>query len=633
MPANTTIQFRRGPSSEWLDNDPILASGEPGHDISENLFKIGDGVHSWSELPVLAHGSSGVYNYSTKWLNNYALTTGIIYDNGSQVGILTANPTYTLDINGSFKSNSINVNNAYTLPSGDGLAEQVLQTDGNGSVEWVSIAGLGGGTPISVTGSTQLNSANFLGAGSVSVILDGTDIKISGSDANNAVLSVRGYEVLSDSKNVFELEQNYVSGSLDVYQNGIKLLINDDYIANGGSSFTLNNTAISGDTIEWIAGYAGSSSYSPITNIGSGSINYLSKWDSSNTLTSGIIYDDGQNIGIGLSSPQYRLDVAGTGRFDGLIINNAYSLPNTDGSPNQYLKTDGSGNLIWSTVSGVGSSSSATEISVTGSVVVPYLNITGVGLVSVGLNGDILEISGAGSQAIKGYEIVSVSKNTFDIGGTYSSGNLDVYYNGFKLLINDDYTANGGSSFSLASAAVSGDIVEWIAGYSGSNFVQSINGSGSSNFVAKWANNTTLTSGILYDNGSNIGIGTSSPSTKLHVVGDCRFDGDIVVSSISEKLHNNGNSGASQTISLDDGAIQAYTLTDNCTFIMPAVSIGQSFKLFLNTGAGNFSASFSGILWYNSTPPTITTAASKVDILTFISDGAYWYGSYDQNYG
>lgn len=502
MPANTTIQFRRGPSTEWLDTNPVLASGEPGFDTSANLFKIGDGLTPWS-----------------------------------------------------------------------GLVE------------------LGRGTPISVTGSNQINEANFLGLGSVSVVLDGSNIKISGSDTNNTVLSVRGYEVLSESKNVFAIEQNYVSGSLDVYQNGIKLLINDDYTANGGSTFTLNNTAISGDTIEWIAGYAGSSLYSPITNIGSGLINYLSKWDSPNTLTSGIIYDDGQNIGIGLSSPQYKLDVSGTGRFDGLIINNAYVLPNVDGSADQYLKTDGSGNITWSTV------------------------------------------SGSSTQSVKGYEIVSAAKSTFDIGGSYSSGNLDVYYNGFKLLINDDYTANGGSSFVLSTTAVSGDIVEWIAGYSGSNFIQAINGSGSSNFLAKWSNNTTLTSGLIYDNGSSVGIGTPSPSGKLHVVGNCRVDGDLFASSITEKLHDNGNSGTSQIINLDNGAIQVYTLTNHCAFTMPVGSIGQSFKLFLNTGAGNFSASFSGVLWYNSVSPTITTAASKVDILSFISDGTYWYGSYSQNYG
>ena len=66
---------------------------------------------------------------------------------------------------------------------------------------------------------------------------------------------------------------------------------------------------------------------------------------------------------------------------------------------------------------------------------------------------------------------------------------------------------------------------------------------------------------------------------------------------------------------------------------MPTLNAGKSFTLFLNTGSGNYAASFSGVLWNYSSAPTITTAANKVDILSFISDGTYWYGSYSQNYG
>jgi len=44
------IQFRRGTAQEWIDKDPLLDSGEPGFEIDTGLYKIGDGVHYWSEL-------------------------------------------------------------------------------------------------------------------------------------------------------------------------------------------------------------------------------------------------------------------------------------------------------------------------------------------------------------------------------------------------------------------------------------------------------------------------------------------------------------------------------------------------------------------------------------------------------
>jgi hypothetical protein len=50
MPLNDLIILRKGTTTEWSNNNPILASGEPGFDLTGNLLKIGDGVSSWDQL-------------------------------------------------------------------------------------------------------------------------------------------------------------------------------------------------------------------------------------------------------------------------------------------------------------------------------------------------------------------------------------------------------------------------------------------------------------------------------------------------------------------------------------------------------------------------------------------------------
>jgi hypothetical protein len=132
---------------------------------------------------------------------------------------------------------------------------------------------------------------------------------------------------------------------------------------------------------------------------------------------------------------------------------------------------------------------------------------------------------------------------------------------------------------------------------------------------------------------SRIGIGTSTPSTTLDVLGDVNIDGNLTFDSFTESVVANGSSGTSKTLSLASGTVHTCTLTGNCTFTMPTATAGKSFSLFLNTGAGSFTATFTGVRWSDSTPPTITSTASKVDLLSFISDGTYWYGSFSQNYG
>ena len=79
------------------------------------------------------------------------------------------------------------------------------------------------------------------------------------------------------------------------------------------------------------------------------------------------------NVGIGNTAPSYKLDVNGTGRFVGALTVGAYTLPNTDGSANQVLKTNGSGVLTWQNDSG---GISLTDLSAT--TPLSYNNGTGV---------------------------------------------------------------------------------------------------------------------------------------------------------------------------------------------------------------------------------------------------------------
>jgi hypothetical protein len=54
-----TIQLRRGTLSQWTVANPILASGEPGLDLTNMLLKVGDGSRDWNNLPYVSVRLSG----------------------------------------------------------------------------------------------------------------------------------------------------------------------------------------------------------------------------------------------------------------------------------------------------------------------------------------------------------------------------------------------------------------------------------------------------------------------------------------------------------------------------------------------------------------------------------------------
>jgi hypothetical protein len=93
------------------------------------------------------------------------------------------------------------------------------------------------------------------------------------------------------------------------------------------------------------------------------------------------------------------------------------------------------------------------------------------------------------------------------------------------------------------------------------------------------------------------------------------------------------NTSTAITLNLANGTVQILTLTGSPTITMPTAVAGKSFIVYLKTGAGSFSVTWTTVKWPAGTAPTITSTASKMDIYSFFSDGTNWYGTtVGQNY-
>ena len=92
------------------------------------------------------------------------------------------------------------------------------------------------------------------------------------------------------------------------------------------------------------------------------------------------------------------------------------------------------------------------------------------------------------------------------------------------------------------------------------------------------------------------------------------------------------NTGSTFTLNIANSTIITANLSATCTFTMPSNSAGKSFILFLKSGAGTNTATFTNVKFVGNTAPTITATANRMDILTFVADGANWYGNYAQGY-
>jgi hypothetical protein len=149
--------------------------------------------------------------------------------------------------------------------------------------------------------------------------------------------------------------------------------------------------------------------------------------------------------------------------------------------------------------------------------------------------------------------------------------------------------------------------------------------------VSKGGSGAATLTGILKGNGTSAFTAVTAPSGTIVGTTDTQTLSaktltNPTVTNYVETPYS-ANSSTAITLDLTNGTVQIITLTGNATITMPTATSGKSFIMFLKQDAtGSRTVTWSTVKWAGGTAPTITSTASRQDILSFFADGTNWYG-------
>jgi hypothetical protein len=352
---------------------------------------------------------------------------------------------------------------------------------------------------------------------------------------------------------------------------------------NAGLVDVNGNTGTSGQILSSTGGGVDWVSLSEISGVdGTGTANYVAKWSDVDTITNSVIYDNGTNVGIGTTSPGARLEVksaapntffadfiSSTGSGFVNIYENSNSHPllymaDATGTTTVVLNSSGvsyliSGNII---IGGTADNGNLLQVQGTGY----FDGNVGIGTPSPGAKLDIINSSLSEMFRLSNTAANATTKYGAILGRHYTNAEENVT----GMLITSTSSATGGS------VSIGG-------GISAANAVNNV-------LFYTAANNTTLTGTerMRITPSGNVGIGTTSPLQKLHVVGNVIADDLTLGGSESTPTINFTSSGGARASIDYNNSTGSITLENKYgLFAIKTGSGGSSSERMRITNAGN----------------------------------------------